>query len=39
MGDYKTEIVVVMNEQISWKFPVRGLTESVSTEILKVFKT
>ena len=35
---YYCEIVVSMNEKISWRFPVKGVTESVSNQTLFSFK-
>jgi hypothetical protein len=35
---YYCEIMVSMNEKISWRFPVKGVTESVSNQTLFNFK-
>ncbi|CAD8117028.1 unnamed protein product [Paramecium sonneborni] len=35
---YYTEIVIQMNEKISWNFPIKGVTESVSNQTLFHFK-
>ena len=39
ISDYHADIVVMMNEKLSWKYPVLGITEATSTTVDHSFKT
>jgi hypothetical protein len=36
---YYSEIVVAMNDKIQWRFPIKGITESVNNTTLFHFKS
>jgi len=36
---YECTIAVAMNDKIQWKYPIKGVTESVSNTVLYNFKT
>lgn len=39
MNEFQCEVVVSMNDKISWKFPVKGVTECLSKGMNLNFKT
>ena len=33
ISEYRAEVVVTMNDKISWRYPIKAITESISSQI------